>query len=540
MRSIRLKLAGAAALLLVAGFAAFVAATGSLLEPYYVARTVREMEAAVRTLSVPGGDPAALAGEAKRLGAETGFRIDVADGAGLVVMSSSPEFREGDASPLPRDQLERFLLNIGAMDRGDSPAGLVEPTGDGPSVVQLTARVDVIAAGGGAGRPPDRRLATPAGAPGSPGPGTVPGRPSAGPPGGPVAADTADGRRYLVLTQPMDRLRHTLRVASGFSVLVAAVLFVVEAIVAFVAAGSLVRPIIELTGIARRMAALDFAGRWGKARDDEIGSLGASVDHMADELSGTIRELSAANRRVLDEMDRQRELLAAVSHEFKTPAGLMRGYAEAIKLGLYKSDEERTELADVIIRESDHLDRLVRDLAAITSTGARPLSISTGLVDLSELAGRGVSRFRAAARGAKARLLLEEAPGLDAAVVADGDRVVQVLDNFLSNAVRHVRASGRVVVRVLADAGTVSLEVENEGDGVPEDALPRLFEPFFRTDASRSRDGGGSGLGLAVVKAIMTAHGGDCAVRNTADGVLFRAAFPRSGPGKASADGPAG
>jgi signal transduction histidine kinase len=463
MISIRLKLAGAAVLLLVAGFGCFLAATALLLEPYYVGRTERAFRGVLEAMAAVPPREQDLAQEAKRLGAETGFKIVVADRDGMVAVSSAPEFRQGDRIPLPKDQQEAFLAERSAIERGR---------------VQLAARL-----GGG---------------------------------------------WFLVVSQPMDRLRQNIQAASGFFLAVAVVLLAAEIAAVFLAAGTLVRPILDLTGLARRIAALDFGARFSRRRSDEIGSLGASVNAMAEKLSQTIGELSVANEDIRREMGRQQDLLAAVSHEFKTPAGLVRGYAEALKLGLFRSEAEREELAEVIIREADHLDRLVQDLAAITAPAGKPLSLSPTEVDLSALVARAVARFGQEAPARNVDIRLEAAAS--ATAVVDEHRVVQVIDNLLVNAVRHTPEAGTITVRVAGHAEGLRLEVENDGAPIGEEHLPRLFEPFYRADPSRSRKSGGSGLGLAVVKAIASAHGGSCGVHNTARGALFWVTFPGQGP----------
>ncbi len=330
---------------------------------------------------------------------------------------------------------------------------------------------------------------------------------------------------YLVVSQPLDRLDQSIRAAWSFFLLVAGVLLVAGIAAVFLFAGTLVRPILDLTVLARRIAALDFSARFARDRNDEIGSLGASVNAIAERLSGTISDLSAANRDIKREMGRQQELLAAVAHEFKTPAGLVRGYAEALKLGMFGSIGEREDLAEVIIREADHLGRLVQDLGAITAPEGRPLSLTLARMDLGAVVARAVARFAKEASVRDVNIRFDPAPRAEA--VVDEDRVVQVLDNLLSNAVRCTPPAGLITARLVEQADALRLEVENDGQPIPEEAIPRLFEPFFRVDASRSRRSGGSGLGLAVVKAIVVAHRGSCGARNTSRGALFWVSFPR-------------
>jgi signal transduction histidine kinase len=478
MTSIRLKLAGATALLLIAGFLVFVLCSVLLLEPYYVARTEQQFALVLDSMRAVPPDVRSLDEAAKRLGAASSYRIETVDINGQVISSSAPEFHGGDRSPLPREELESFTAHRPLLDQGKVVTGVVRATEGGQTVVELAAML-------------------------------------------------AQGN-YLVVSQPLDRLRQSVRIASAFFFAVAVAMLLLEVAVAFVAAGSLTGPIIGLTAIAQRIAALDFSQRWGVKRNDELGILGSSVDTMAGELARTIAALSAANEAVRGEMERQRAFLGAVAHEFKTPAGLVRGYAEALKLGLFSSDTERGELADVIIREAEHLDRLVQDLMTIVSPDGGRLRIAAKTMDLARTAAGAAARFSIAAQAKEVRIVLE-APD-SAIIVADEDRVIEILDNYLSNALRHAKPDGFIAVRILETGAAVRIEVGNQGEAIPDGQLGRVFEPFYRTDASRSRDKGGAGLGLAVVKAIVEAHGGGCGASNTDQGPLFWAELPKGGP----------
>lgn len=477
MTSLKVKLAVGAAALFAAGIGMLIASNALLLEPYYAARTKASFEElASRMAASPGGGASELE-RAKAVGAGTGYKIAVADGWGTVIASSVPEFREGQTLPLPKEQFEVLLSRGASIAAGHPFFGVVDNRAGGQSVIMLASRL-------------------------------------------------AEGR-FLVITQPLEELRRNIAAASPFFLGVGALVLVLALAAVLAFSARLSGPILELSEVARRVAAADYGARYSGSRDDELGVLGDSLNEMAEALSRSIEGLSAANRALGAKVEAQEAFIAGASHELKTPVGLVRGYAEAIQLGLYSSDAERNELAEIILKEAEHLDRLVGDLASIAASSGGGRSLSLEEADLGLILAEAIGRFslQAAEKGFSIRL--DRGPSLE--VLVDRHRIVQVADNLLSNAARHVREGGTISVRAFRKAGEALVEVENEGPPIPEEHLAKLFEPFYRADPSRSRSSGGTGLGLAVLKGIVTAHGGSCGVRNASGGPVFWFSLPVEG-----------
>jgi len=209
----------------------------------------------------------------------------------------------------------------------------------------------------------------------------------------------------------------------------------------------------------------------------------------------------------LKQLERTREeFVANVSHELRTPLSLIKGYVETLQDGAKNNPEVATKFLETIDRNARRLDLLIQDLLTISALEAGRVKLNLQPVLLRPVAEEVVTSFkdRTAARGVK---LVNALPDLTAR--ADADRVQQVLANLVDNAVKYGRDGGTVTIggRV-ANGGKVELFVQDDGSGIPADALERVFERFYRVDKARSREQGGTGLGLAIVKHIVQSHGG--------------------------------
>lgn len=289
--------------------------------------------------------------------------------------------------------------------------------------------------------------------------------------------------------------------------LVLAAVLLVLGLVSIPLARSIARPLEQLTRAARRIAGGELAIRTGIQRRDELGVLARSMEEMAARLDQRIRS--------------EKELLANVSHELRTPLARIRVALELCAEDDAGMDQVRSQLAGI---EGDlaELERLVDDVLqtsrldmAASETGG--MRMEWHLVEPAAVAEDAATRFASAhPEQTFSRRIDADLP----VVRADPVLLRRVLDNLLGNAASHAGATAPVDLVVEATGGGVCLEVYDRGPGVAEDDLPSLFEPFFRTDRSRAAATGGSGLGLALCKRIVEAHGGRITARNREEGGL--------------------
>ena len=222
----------------------------------------------------------------------------------------------------------------------------------------------------------------------------------------------------------------------------------------------------------------------------------------------------------------RKQMTADLAHDLRTPISVIMGYAEALKEHLIEPDEE---IFETLYRETHYLQHLVEDLRLLSLHDAGRLTLNRQPVDVRELLRQVVQGFEPQAQARQIALRLE-VPQEPLKAALDPDRMRRVLDNLVSNALRHTPEKGRITLRARGEDGAVVLEVEDTGEGIPPEHLPYIFERFYRVDKARTQDGRSSGLGLAIVKALVEAHGGRVSVESQVGrGTRFRLWLPRNG-----------
>ena len=253
----------------------------------------------------------------------------------------------------------------------------------------------------------------------------------------------------------------------------------------------IVSPIQKLTSAAQKIAAGDLNQRIPTQSQDEIGTLATAFNRMADSLA--------------KHEELRRNMIADVAHELRTPLTVIQGNLEAMLDGvLPTSPQEIATLRD----EAALLTRLVADLRLLSLAESGQLKLERVTTNIAELITHAVEPFHTQAQSSAVELHLELASNLPQ-IGVDVDRITQVIRNLLSNALRHTPAGGQVTVTCKSDKPyELLITVSDTGEGISPDDLPYVFERFYRSDKSRSRASGGSGIGLAIVKQLVEAHGG--------------------------------
>jgi signal transduction histidine kinase len=271
----------------------------------------------------------------------------------------------------------------------------------------------------------------------------------------------------------------------------------------------LTAPLVRLTRAAQAIADGDLSQRVQVRSKDEIGDLSSAFNGMA----ASLAEAEALRKN----------LIADISHELRTPLTIIQGNIQAILEGVYPL--EMAQMAG-LYDETRLLTRLVDDLHDLALAEAGQLRIERAPVDPAALARTAIGQFGPAAEAAGVALTLETA-GDAPTVLGDADRLAQALRNLLSNALRHTPSGGQVATRVRRAGSFAEIQVSDTGAGIAAEDLPHVFDRFYRGDKGRSQRGGGAGLGLAITRQLVMAHGGRIAVASTpGEGTTFTIALP--------------
>ena len=266
-------------------------------------------------------------------------------------------------------------------------------------------------------------------------------------------------------------------------------------------AHSFTRPITRLTRAAERLKRGQYAERVpASTSQDELGMLAQTFNEMATQIEADVNEL-----RNQDQV--RRELIANIAHDLATPLTAIQGFSEAMADNMLPDPQAQQETAQRIAREVQRLRRLVADMQNMTAIESGRLRLDLAPLDVHSLVDETLAVIAPECEN-KGITLLNQTNHSTPLVIADSDRITQVLLNLLDNARRHTPENGTITVNAAPRGQELCVWVSDTGRGIDAKDLPHIFERFYRADRSRAASTGGSGLGLAIVKAIITAHGG--------------------------------
>ena len=289
------------------------------------------------------------------------------------------------------------------------------------------------------------------------------------------------------------------------------------------------RPIVRLSGIAGKMADLDFSWTCEENRQDEIGHLGRSLNQMAQKLSNALRELKASNEALRGEMEQERELdrqrmafFSAASHELKTPVTILRGQLSGMLDGVDVYRDREKYLARSL-QVTARMEKLIQEILTISRMEAQDISCIQEKIDVSEMVGQQLKLDADLIQQRHLNVTADLCP--DLIVYGDPSMLAKVIGNLLSNAALYSPDGEEIRIWTGLKENSPTLTIENTGVHIGTAALPHLFEAFYREEQSRNRRTGGSGLGLYLVRIILDRHGAKCWIDNTAECDLATVCF---------------
>lgn len=337
--------------------------------------------------------------------------------------------------------------------------------------------------------------------------------------------DFEDGSQFL-LRSPLESIQESVAISNRFLLYIGSAVVAVCIVLIWYFAKRLTDPILELAELSERMVNLDFDAKYTSGGSNEIGELGANFNRMSEKLESVISELKKANNRLQKDIEQKEkmeqmrsEFLGNVSHELKTPIALIQGYAEGLKEGVNEDPDSRDFYCDVIIDEAAKMNQMVRNLMALNQLEFGGEDEVYERFDLTAVIAEVIRGMEILAQQSEAEVIFRQKEQ----VCAWGDefKTEQVVRNYLSNAYNHLDGDRVVEVKITVQDGKARVTVFNTGAPIPEEALPHIWDKFYKVDKAHTREYGGNGIGLSIVKAILESFHQKYGVNNYENGVEF-------------------
>lgn len=371
-----------------------------------------------------------------------------------------------------------------------------------------------------------------------------------------LSTDTDSGYKYfdlmgylsdgspIIVRVPAARVNNTIKTITMFFCYVLIVVAAIGCILMYFFSNVFAIPIKRLTAVAKKMTDMDFDARIENPSNDEIGELAICMNELADRLSTTLNELQEANSKLQTDIeekiaidDMRKEFLSHVSHELKTPIALVLGYAEGLKDNINDDEESRNFYCEVIMDEAEKMNKLVKQLLELNEIEFGQNRVTREDFHINDLIKNVIASSSILIEQKKA-VVVDDVPA-DINVYADEFMIEQVFTNYLTNAIHYCNEEGNV--RIYSEAryydendkeygrvvdgklirGNLRIFVYDQGPQIPDEDIDKVFIKFYKVDKARTREYGGSGIGLSIVAATMDAHGKAYGVYNTDDGVVF-------------------
>ena len=337
---------------------------------------------------------------------------------------------------------------------------------------------------------------------------------------------------FLYIRIPLNSIQDSVSISNNFLLMMAGFTILIASIMVTIVSRKFTEPILELNNIAKKMSNLDFSQKYQvtNARD-EITDLGRSINTMSDKLERTIKQLRSSNielerdieeKSKIDEM--RKTFISDVSHELKTPIALIQGYSEGLLENVNSDEESRKFYAEVILDETNKMDKLVKQLLELMKLEYGKREFHNKEFNIVELEKEVIRKTNVMIEEKQAEIKFDDSQEIQ--VFADDFYIEQVLTNYLTNAIKNVKEMYgenyiKISNEIRKEENKVCIKVFNTGEKISEENLNRIWNRFYKADESRHREDGGTGIGLAFVKAIMGNYDNKYGVNNLENGVEF-------------------
>ena len=339
-----------------------------------------------------------------------------------------------------------------------------------------------------------------------------------------------DNGYYLYISMPAVPIEESVEISNQALIIIGLIILLISSFIASYISKKFTSPIVELNDITNKMAKLDFSQKYRIAdADDEINELGKNINTMSDKLESTIKQLRENNvelekdieeKSKIDEMRKQ--FISDVSHELKTPIALIQGYAEGLIENVNTDDESRKFYAEVILDESNKMDTLVKQLLELIKLEYGKREFNNKEFDIVELINEVIRKCKVMIE--EKNIKIDFSANQKVMVNADDFYIEQVVTNYFTNAIKHameINNEKKIEIKIEKKEEKIRVSIFNTGNNIKEENLNKIWGRFYKEDTSRNRTDGGTGIGLALVKAIMNNYKNSYGVINKENGVEF-------------------
>jgi signal transduction histidine kinase len=316
----------------------------------------------------------------------------------------------------------------------------------------------------------------------------------------------------IELKVPVISIQESIQITNKFTLICGLVLLLIAFVYAYILSETFTKPIREMNDVTKEIKALRFNQECSVKSSDEIGELASNINDMSRALSEAIASMNQKN-------DQLETLVNNVSHELKTPLALLQGYAEGINLHIISDEEKVKFYSEVIVDEAKKMNRIVESLLTIKKFASEDMTLFYKDFSVTDLIHKTIVKYEPLLAKNNLDIIFESKE--DLLVYGDAFYTEQVLMNYLSNAVQYVEEPYEIRIYIQRLPHTCRVNVFNSFQPISPEALEPVWDEFYKLDQSRTRDKGGHGLGLSIVRAIQEAHGQECGVKSEEHGITF-------------------
>ena len=347
-----------------------------------------------------------------------------------------------------------------------------------------------------------------------------------------VDADLDNGYQLYMATPTVD-LQESARISNNVLITIGSAVIIISGIIASFVSRKFTAPILELNSIAQKMSNLDFSQKYQTDdTEDEINNLGNSINIMSEKLEKTIQQLTVNNNELEKDIERKskidemrKQFISDVSHELKTPIALIQGYAEGLVENVNADEESREFYANVILDEANKMDRLVKQLLELMKLEYGKREFNNENFNIVDLINEVIKKCNVMLEENEVNVKFDKNEDV---IIANADvfYVEQILTNYLTNAIKYskeIDGEKKIEINISKDEENekIRISVFNTGDNIDDSEIQRIWGRFYKIDSSRNREKGGTGIGLAFVKAIMNNYKNKYGAVNKPNGIEF-------------------